>query len=74
MELFRRYIPAESPTDFVRRRNSTEFETKLFPSGIFTDGKFPSVIPLVLSDFLAVFDFFFPVAICGGIPFPGAKL
>jgi hypothetical protein len=53
-ELFRLYIPAESPMEKFRRRMPTEFEMELFPSAIFTDGKFLSVILLVLFDFLVV--------------------
>jgi hypothetical protein len=42
MEKFRQQIP-------------TELETELVQSAIFTDEKFPSVIPFVLSDFLVVY-------------------
>jgi hypothetical protein len=39
---------------FFCRLILTAFETKLFPSANFTEEKFPSVSPLVLSDFLVV--------------------
>jgi hypothetical protein len=54
MELFRRYIPTASPTVFFRWQIPTAFETELVMSLKITDGKYPSVIPLVLSDFLVV--------------------
>ena len=56
-EYFRRHIPTVSSRDLVRRYIPTDFETELLPSVIITDGKIPSVIPLVFSDFLVVFFF-----------------
>jgi len=53
-EIFRRYIPMELPTEWVRRYIPTDFETELFPSVYITDGKIPSVIPLLFSGFLVV--------------------
>jgi hypothetical protein len=40
--------------EFFRRLILTEFETELFPVVKIADGKFPSAIPLMLSDFLVV--------------------
>ena len=54
MEIFRRYIPTELPTEKFCRYILTDFETKLFPSVYITDGNIPSVIPLVFSGFLVV--------------------
>jgi len=54
-EIFRRYILTVSPTGLCRRYIPTDFETELFPSVIITDGKIPSVIPLVFSGFLVVY-------------------
>jgi len=51
---FRRYIPTVSPTELVRRYIPSDFETEFSPSVITTDEIFPSVIPLVFSDFLVV--------------------
>jgi len=48
------YIPTASPTVCFRRQIPTTFETELVPSLKITDGKYMSVIPLVLSDFLVV--------------------
>jgi len=36
--IFRRYIPAESPTDVFRRLIPIDFETELFPSVKIADG------------------------------------
>ena len=54
MEIFRRYIPTELPTEKFHRYIPTNFETELFPSVYITDGTIPSVIPLVFSGFLVV--------------------
>jgi len=50
----RRYIPTASPTVCFRRQIPTIFEMELVPSLKITDGKYLSVILLVLSDFLVV--------------------
>jgi hypothetical protein len=50
-----RYIPTVSPTGLCCRYIPTNFEMELFPSVIITDGKIPSVIPLVFSGFLVVY-------------------
>jgi len=54
--IFRRYILTVSPTELVRRYIPTDFETEFSPSVITTDGKFPSVIPLVFSGFPVVIE------------------
>jgi hypothetical protein len=55
-EYFRRYISKVSPTGLFRWYIPTDFETKLFLSVYITDGKIPSVILLVFSGFLVVWD------------------
>jgi len=50
----RRYIPTASPTVCFRRQILTIFETELVPLLKITEGKYMSVISLVLSDFLVV--------------------
>ena len=56
----RRYIPTGSPTELFRRYIPTDFEMELFPSVYITDGKIPSVIPLLFSGFLVVIQVSWP--------------
>jgi len=51
MEIFRRYIPTVSSMGWGRRYIPADFEMKLFPSIIITDGMFLSIISLIFSGF-----------------------
>jgi hypothetical protein len=52
---WRHHVVAYFQTSCITRRYiPTDFEMELFPSVYITDGKIPSVIPLLLSGFLVV--------------------